>query len=393
VTRRAPAILAAGAVLLALVGIAIARPGGGDSYSGGGGHGGGGSSGGGGGGGGGDIGAIFELIYWLIRLCVEAPAIGLPLVGGILIYILWSAFKQNKNKDWDSGPPAVQQSASLGPIRNLDPHFSQVVFEDFAFRLFSTAHRARSTPEGLAMVGPYISGGARQTLASMKPSGVEVQQVIVGAMRSVRALAPQVARDGDLIGRVTVTLEYEANIATADKTYFTVEQWTFGRDATVRTKAPGASRTFPCPSCGAPWQSSGTGTQRCASCQQVVDNGRFDWSVEAVALISIDERKPTLTTDVPERGTDLPTYRQRDADKRYQSLLAADPQADQARLEAHVTVVEVFTRHSPDERVVAGPGTAMHRPRRGHDGLLVLNPDVARFFGGAHEVTDALALG
>ncbi len=335
--RRFSAVVAI-LVLLGLVGLAIARPGGGDSYSGGGGHSGGGG-GGGGSGGGGDIGAIFELIYWLILLCIHAPYIGLPVVGGFLIWILWSAFKQHKNKDWDSGPPVVQRTASLGSIRNVDPDFSQTVFDDFAFRLFSTAHRARSTPEGLAMVAPYVSAAARETLAAMKPTGVAIQQVIVGAMRTVRVLTPAAARDGDLIGRVTVTLEFEANISTADKTYFTVETWTLGRDATARTKPPGTSNTFPCPNCGAPWQSSGTGTQRCASCQQVVDNGRFDWIVEAVSLVSIDERKPTLTTNVPERGTDLPTYRHRDVDKRYRALVAADPQADQQTLEPRIRLI------------------------------------------------------
>ena len=53
-------------VVLALVGIASARPGGGDTYSGGGGH-------GGSGGGGGDSGAIFELLYWLLRLIIYYP--------------------------------------------------------------------------------------------------------------------------------------------------------------------------------------------------------------------------------------------------------------------------------------------------------------------------------
>ena len=49
-----------------------------------------------------------------------------------------------------------------------------------------------------------------------------------------------------------------------------------------------------CPNCGAPWQAAATGTQVCANCNQVVDNGRFDWVVDQISVNSIDERPPTL---------------------------------------------------------------------------------------------------
>ena len=73
----------------------------------------------------------------------------------------------------------------------------------------------------------------------------------------------------------------------------------------AHSKPPGASQTFPCPNCGAPWQAAATGTQVCATCNQVVDNGRFDWVVDQISVDSIDERPPTLTTETQERGTDL----------------------------------------------------------------------------------------
>ncbi|HEY5952440.1 MAG TPA: TIM44-like domain-containing protein [Kofleriaceae bacterium] len=320
-------------IVLALVGIAVARPGGGESYSGGGGH--------GGGGGGGDSGAIFELIYWTLRLAFYYPQIGLPLIAIIIGWVVYSAYKQNQNKDWDSGPPVdLEHAIDLQRVRRLDPDFSQIVFEDFAYRLFSTAHRARATAEQLATIAPYVSPAARSSLAAREPSGVAVEQVIVGAMRVFRADVPDAPIDSmNRPTRVRIGIEFEANVATAKATYYSVESWLFGRDATQKTKPPGATRGFPCPNCGAPWQSTATGTQKCASCGQIVDNGRFDWVVEQISLSSIDERPPTLTTAVPERGTDLPTYTQPTLSQHYAELQRDDPEVEQAALTARIAMI------------------------------------------------------
>src|SRR4029079_5880978 len=145
--------------------------------------------------------------------------------------------------------------------------------------------------------------------AARAPVGEAVAQVVVGALRAYRVEVPDAATDAaGRPRRVRIGIEYEANLATAAHTYYTVESWLFGRDATVQSKPPGAARTFPCPNCGAPWQASATGTQQCASCGQIVDNGRFDWVVEQISRVSVSERPPTLTATTEERGTDLPTY-------------------------------------------------------------------------------------
>ena len=332
-TKRRLRLLLALALVAALAGIALARPGGGESFSGGGGHGGGGSGGGGG--------AIFELIYWTLRLCIYYPAVGVPLIGAIVIGLLYSAYRQHQNADWESGPPvALSRAKTADDLRALDPDFSQVVFEDFAFRLFSTAHRARGTPAGLASIAPYVSPPAQRALAQRAPAGEPVQQVIVGALRLVRVDVPAQAADaqGHPL-RERLAVEYEANVATARHTYYSVETWLFGRDATRTSKPPGAHEDFPCPNCGAPWQASQSGTQVCASCGQAVDNGRFDWAVEQITLASLDERAPTLTTDVPERGTDLPTYSQPDVDARWAQLVADDPAVTEESLGARLALI------------------------------------------------------
>lgn len=309
--------------VVACIGVADARPGGGDSYSGGGGQ--------GDGGGGGDAAVIFELLYWLIRLAIHVPEVGLPLIAIVLGYVAYSAYKRHQNKDWDSGPPVeLERAITLAPLHRIDPDFSQFVFEDFVFRLFSTAHRARHSAETLATVAPYVSPVARDALARREPVGEPVQSVVIGAMRTYRV---------DIGDRVRVGIEFEANVSTWAGTFYSVENWLFGRDPERRSKPPGATKGFPCPNCGAPWQTASAGTQVCASCGEVVDNGRFDWVVDQIVLASIDERPPTLTTDVPERGTDLPTYRQPDVDARWLELERADPSVTDGTLGARLRMI------------------------------------------------------
>ena len=325
--RLAGLALASAIVLVVLGGVAAARPGGGESYSGGGGH----------GGGGGDSQVALELVFWLLRLAFAYPAIGLPLLALVIGWVALSAHRQLRNRDWDSGPGTQPKPrVALGDVRRLDPEFSQVVFEDFAFRLFSTAHRARHTAEALATIAPYVGEAARAQLAARAPVGEPVVQVIVGAMRAYRVQLPD--RPGQP-GRVRIGIEYEANLATADRTFYTVERWLLGRDAAARSKPPGVARTFPCPNCGAPWQAAQSGTQVCAHCGQVVDNGRFDWVVEQVALASSSERPPTLTTEVPERGTDLPTYRDPDVEAAWRQLTRDDPALTEPALQARLAMI------------------------------------------------------
>ena len=339
-------LLLALGLLVVIAGLANARPGGGDSYSGGGGHG------GNGGGGGGGAQVIFELIYWLIRLIIYSPAIGIPLLGIVIGFVVYSAYRQQKNKDWDSGPPVtLKRAASLEPLRRVDPEFSQVLFEDFAFRLFSTANRARHTPEALATIAPYVSPAAQQELHERTPGQV-VESVVIGAMRTFRVEVPkQPVDEQGRPQRTRIGIEYEANVTTKDATYYTVETWLFGRDATRVSKPPGATKGFPCPNCGAPWQASASGTQVCASCNEVVDNGRFDWVVEQVALSSSDERPPTVTEEVEERGTDLQTYRQPDVDRQWASLETDDPALTEKNLVARLNLIfkQLTTEWSANE--------------------------------------------
>ena len=326
-----------GAVALAAIAlpmIAWARPGGGDSYSGGGGHGGGGGGGGGGSSGGssGDGGAIFELIFQLIRLCVYYPKIGIPVVLILIAIIAYGAWVKHKNKDWDSGPPVelAESITSIDAITRVDPDFSIVLFEDFAYRLFATAHGARGKPGALDELAPYLSSSARAALAGRPPPGQPVHGVVIGAMRTFRVDVPSADAIASGEGtHVRIGLEFEANYSVGSgkgSKKFSVERWMLTRAIGARTRPPTPARTFPCPNCGAPWQTvDAAGTQKCPSCGEIVDNGRFNWLVADISLRHERDNLPSLSQDTAERGTDLPTYRDDHLDRQWMELTSADP--------------------------------------------------------------------
>jgi DNA-directed RNA polymerase subunit RPC12/RpoP len=285
--------------------VAFARAGGGESYSGGG------SGGSGGGGGGGLIYLLFRLWIWLL---FRHPVIGIP-VTIVLIYAFVQYQKKHataKGQSWDSGSspraaPAPQASRDLDDLRTLDPEFSVVLFEDFAYALFARAHEARSSERDLEALSPYLSPAARSHLAQRQPVGSPVSGVVVGAMRVVALSIPAAANaaPGGPPPREVVTLEFEANLSAAGHTHYVEERWRLERDATVQSKPPEKALSFQCPNCGAPFGPEGG--DRCQYCGQVVSGGRFDWSVESIDLIRMEERPPALTSTVQEVGTNWPT--------------------------------------------------------------------------------------
>jgi hypothetical protein len=95
------------------------------------------------------------------------------------------------------------------------------------------------------------------------------------------------------------------------------------RAADVSSKPPGQTDKLPCPNCGAPFESGDS--SRCEYCNEVVNNGRFDWLVTHSVVGEIKKKGPLLTGTVQERGTDLPTYTQQGVDQLWVHLQHDDP--------------------------------------------------------------------
>jgi ribosomal protein L37AE/L43A len=328
-------------LLLLLPAVADARPGGGEGYSGGG-------DGGGGGGGGDGDGFLWLLIRLWIEFCIAYPHIGIPVtIVGILI---WRARHRRKAKagpqNWDSpspaaAPPARPRSKDLDDIRTLDPDFSAVLFEDFAYALYARAHQARSSRRDLDALAPYISEAARQQIEQRRPVGAPVHGVVVGALRVTGLSLPAA---GTAPAFVAVVLEIEANMtvgmAGAEHAQYAREEWRLVRNASARTRPPDQVRTFHCPNCGAPFEASdGPGGDRCSYCGEVVSGGRFDWSVDSVTLQTLEERPPALLSTVEEVGTHWPTIFHPDLAARRAGLLRDDPAATDEALQARLRLI------------------------------------------------------
>jgi predicted lipid-binding transport protein (Tim44 family) len=323
---------------------AAARPGGGHTYSGGGGRSRGGGGGGGSGGGGGE--AIFFLVRVLFELCIYYPAIGVPLVITAIVGFAVVSMRNKTSHDWD-GPShgavmasqyGVQARApDFGAVRAADPQFSPVLFEDFVYALFAAAHRARADAKKLAELAPYLAENVRRTLSGRAPVGAPVSAVVVGVLRVTGVHA-------DSAG-TRVNLEFESNlIFSSGRGRYEREQWTLGRNAGVQSRPSAGARTFPCPNCGAPFES--TDSQRCKYCHEVVSNGRFDWSVLSATLVESNEGPPSLTGTVAEQGTDLPSIVDPGFRASFNQLRMDDPAVTEEALASRLALIHAELNRS-----------------------------------------------
>lgn len=324
-------LLLAAAALLAPY-VAYARPGGGESY-------GGGSDGGGGGGGsggGGNIGLIIQLILFTIEH---------PILGGIIIIILIGVHTANRyagGQDLDVGAArAVGQTAAATPqlatrrdldaLRNEDPAFSAILFEDFLHLLYGELQRARARGAA-ARIGPYASPEVAALVAA-DPRLERVEGVIVGALhyRSFQKKS----------GFAEVVVDIEANVGevrgNALARLYVVDRLTIRRSLTAKSRPRERLAKLDCPSCGAPLDAL-RGT-RCTHCGQDAGNARFDWTVSKVGRLKQEARPPLLTGEVDERGTDLPTVIDPNVARCLDGLRRRDPAFDPAAFTARVGVV------------------------------------------------------
>jgi len=327
-----PLLVLALAVLGAAVTAVEARPGGGHGYSGGG------SRGGGGGGGGGDI---LQLLIWLV---IRHPQIGVPL---LIVFAVWS-WRRKRGLDaqsFDAAPPPAPRRAllrrDLAEIARIDPDYSPVLFQDFAYRLFAAAHRGSAAPEDLLALAPYLDDRARESLAALNPVGEPVGGVIVGSMACVGLSMPDRSAVDQPGAEVLVVLDFEANLSlgrdATERGVFVHERWTLQRAASARSKPPGENESLGCPSCGAPFHS--TDHETCEYCGEIVGNGRFDWTVSSISRQYAQVRPPNLLGHVAERGTDRPTIVHGQCHAEWADLIADDPAVTAGSLAARTALI------------------------------------------------------
>lgn len=280
----------------------------------------------------------FELVVFLLRLVFAYPKLALPV---LLIAVIWWVRTQRAGRleNWNTphhahaSPPLRAALAAPADLRALDPDFSRVLFEDFAYRLYASVQRARGDAGALAALAPYLADDVRAALA--RGDGHAISHVVVGALRVGRASMPS-------DGPVSIELTYDANLTlsaggSALRTLYARERWTLARSRDARSKPPGSYERLGCPNCGAPFRASDD--RRCAYCGEVVGDGRFNWTLTARRVLAEESRPPSLTAHVAERGTDRPTVRAPDCEARWRELTARDPGVTETALQARIGLI------------------------------------------------------
>ncbi|HEY3452098.1 MAG TPA: TIM44-like domain-containing protein [Myxococcales bacterium] len=340
---------AAGAVALVVSLVAAApawaRVGGGDSFSGG-------SSSSSSSSGGSDSDA--ELVWFLFWLCIEHPMIGIPVTLLVIVVAYMKRKGSDQAKEWSTGAqapatqfvPATQRDArqQLERIREQDPEFSSVLFEDFLYALYAAAHEARGRGQLDSLAG-YLDPQARARYSSGVHGlqGVrEVKDVIVGSMRVTK-----VAGLGAEATAVRVSARFETNYTEVqdegggrkrEVAKYAVEIWSLARRRGVPSKPPAKAAKIGCPSCGAALTAIRGNV--CSYCKQAVDTGAFDWRVENIEVVRCEARPPALGGGGGvETGTNLPTMAAPDRQQALDALAAKDPQFSPEQLRARAAMV------------------------------------------------------
>jgi hypothetical protein len=271
-------------------------------------------------------------------------------IGRIAVYLLAKRTRHNEGAraaEWESRapvqspPPPVSPRAqvhrslidALGAIRERDPEFSFVLFEDFLGVLYTEAHMARGRGT-LANLSPYLSADARAALAGL--GGARVSSILVGTLKVKDVRAD--GTEGPTIATAIFESNYEETSELGAVTaYYAAERWTLSRVCGAKSRAPERARIIDCPNCGAPLDKLVGGT--CGYCNMVVDRGGLDWRVGRIEIVSREARPPMLTGTTEEVGTSDPTVVAPDVQDRWRSLVARDPALGWDTLTARVDLV------------------------------------------------------
>ncbi len=302
--RFSPLVIFLLILLVSTAGVALARAGGGHSY---------GSSRSGGSSGGGD--GLGIIIYLLLRLCIEQPAIGIPLVIIIIVVSVivkkkrlkkqYSTIQQAGNRNLNQRQDAVATQTALAKIKQRDPQFTSAAFIQKTNAAFLEIQQAWSNQD-LTKVRRFISDGVNERFSLQ--IDMQKKQGIRNKMENVQVLGTEIisiesdshfdsihmkitakARDTD------VNLETGKKIRDNFSGTF-VEYWSFLRKPGVQTLAGKGLVEGVCPNCGAHLELSDSG--KCLYCDAVITSGEYDWVLSEITQ-SIEWSTATNPSAVP----------------------------------------------------------------------------------------------
>lgn len=211
--------------------------------------------------------------------------------------------------------PEIAASKDLLAVEAADANFSEPVFKEFANLLFSRFQCSRGQAQG-SLAG-YVDHRILNALLLDGPA--TVSNVIIGAT----TFKPESSRKGVPLGWQALDIEFEACFTDSQEgDIYTIETWTFARQPGILSQDPKSLMKLGCPNCGHHGELSAQGM--CPFCDQVVNNGAFNWKVVRRQVIERIPKPPiTLSLGGVEAGTELPT--------RFQPNLQAERRAFETR--------------------------------------------------------------
>ena len=253
---------------------------------------------------------LYVALLALLQLAMVGPEVTLLLALATSLRL--SRRERVKNLSYSVSQPLGRLEALL----EADPNFSLPIFREFAVLLYCQAQLQRLSD--FSQCRPYLSEAAQATLRERNPEARQVTDVVVGTC--------QLLESDNLQGSTYLEVSFEANylqLSTQNQlqAFIANETWTFRRRVGVLTKPPADVAKLVCPSCGFGGEFDSDG--RCPQCQNTNEHGQFDWQVESVTVDSLEPFEAySAEVSGVEVGTDMPTLRPPDFERRTRALVA-----------------------------------------------------------------------
>ena len=298
-------VISFAAVIALITPVVLGRAGGGQGFSGGGG-------GGGGGGGDSDVGFLIWLLFQLIRLLIEVPYVGIPLLLLVIVFFVYGAFQGNdahKSSVIRRGVAAEDMARApqyVSAIRANDAAFDADRFVDRVRQAFVRIQYAWSG-QNLSDVRPFISDAVHERFSlqfdEQRALGYrnEMKDVVVRKVNIAHA------QSGAVFDEISIRVEASASDQNVDLQTGRpmsgtkaagefVEVWSFlrRRGAKTHPEKPGLMEGN-CPNCGGPIDMNQAAN--CTYCGALLRSGQYDWVLAEITQQY--EWEPRKKTDIP----------------------------------------------------------------------------------------------
>ncbi len=281
------------------------------------------------GGGGGDGDGIGFLVYLLIRLAIEYPPIGVPLLIAVVVVGAIGSRRgwwKHQERTIRRGAKKRARSASVSAAKTLqagDPAFDEGRFLERVKHAFLKAQRSWCDQD-LEPLRPFVSDGVfeRFSLQIEEQKEDGWRQGMAGT--TVGPLAIVHVEAGAHFDSVTVRIPFRSDVHRIDlesgkrisgsrlpRNHFT-ECWTFLRRRGAKTLASDGLLEGQCPNCGA--LLAVNQSAKCGTCDCLARSGEFDWVL--VEITQASEWSPEPEPAIP----GLAAYAERDPGINVQAL-------------------------------------------------------------------------